>query len=115
MANEQNLIPAAHHLTVEEQSAGGKASAKVRAARKTLREELLALLTVDIKDKNTGTVMQTQAALSSALIRKGLKGDVKAYELIRDTIGEKPIEKIMLAEVEQEVIDEVEKAVLGDN
>lgn len=114
MANEKNLIPGAHPLTVEEASRGGIASGKARAARKTLREELLALLTVEIKDKKSGAVMQTQAALSSALIRKALSGDTKAYEIIRDTIGERPVEKVMLAEVEQEVIDEVERAVLND-
>jgi hypothetical protein len=31
---------------------------------------------------------------------------------LRDTAGQKPIEKVMVADVEQSVIDEVEKAVL---
>ena len=36
----------------------------------------------------------------------------KAFEIVRDTAGQKPVEKVMIAEVEQDVIDEVERAVL---
>lgn len=42
------------------------------------------------------------------------KDFIKAMEFARDTIGEKPAEKVMFAEVEQEVIDEVERAVLNE-
>ena len=40
-----------------------------------------------------------------------MKGDVKAFEVLRDTAGEKPVEKVMVAEVEQSVIDDVERMV----
>lgn len=39
---------------------------------------------------------------------------LKALEFARDTIGEKPIEKVQVAEVDQDVIDEVERMVLDD-
>jgi hypothetical protein len=35
----------------------------------------------------------TQEKISLALIQKALKGDTKAFEVIRDSIGEKPTEK----------------------
>lgn len=38
MANEQNLVPQAHILTVEEQSKGGKASGEARRRQRTLKE-----------------------------------------------------------------------------
>lgn len=82
--------------------------------RKTLREELLVLLGEEVTDKNTGRVMPTQAAISAALIKQAISGNYRAFEIIRDTIGEKPVEKVMVADVEQSVIDEVEKAVLED-
>lgn len=50
MANEKNLIPQAHILTVEEQSAGGKKSAEVRREKKTIQKILADLLDSDIKD-----------------------------------------------------------------
>lgn len=39
---------------------------------------------------------------------------LKALEFARDTIGEKPIERVQVAEVDQETIDEVERMVLND-
>jgi hypothetical protein len=84
-------------------SAGGKRSGEVRRQRKTLREELLALLA----DGNT------QNKISTALIDEALNGNVKAFETIRDTIGEKPVDKVMVAEVDQNIINEVE-AMISD-
>ena len=89
---------------------GGVKSGEVRRARKTLREELEALLTEEITDKN-GRRMQTQKAISASMIKQALTGSTKAFELIRDTIGEKPVDKVMLAEVDQATIDEVEKMI----
>lgn len=92
---------------------GGVRSGEVRRARRTLREELAELLCEDITDK-TGRTMKTQKAISTAMIKQALTGNTKAFEVIRDTIGEKPVEKVMISEVEQSVIDEVEAMVRGD-
>jgi hypothetical protein len=50
VANEKNLIPQAHILTVEEQSAGGKKSAEVRREKKTIQKILADLLNGEAKD-----------------------------------------------------------------
>lgn len=63
---------------------GGIKSGEVRRARKTLKEELLAIL-------SSGN---NQERMSLAILEKALSGDTKAFEVIRDTIGEKPVEKI---------------------
>ncbi|MBD5647979.1 MAG: hypothetical protein HDQ89_10365 [Desulfovibrio sp.] len=68
-------------------SAGGKKSGEARRKKKALREHLEALLA----GKQGG--MTTAEALTLALVEKGLSGDVRAFEVIRDTIGEKPVEK----------------------
>ena len=88
MANSENLKPIKKgQLTKEEAkrrgSNGGIKSGDVRRARKTLKAELLLLL-------ESGN---TQNKISLALIQKALKGDIKAFEVIRDTIGEKPTDK----------------------
>lgn len=90
-------------------SAGGKRSGEVRRARKTLREELLAMLSDG----------DTQKKISVALIQEATNGNnagsvTKAFEVIRDTIGEKPVDKVMIAEVDQTVIDEVEAMINDD-
>lgn len=49
--------------------------------------------------------------MSVQLMQKALNGDVKAFEVLRDTAGEKPVDKVMVADVDKSVIDEVEKMV----
>ena len=50
MANEKNLIPQAHTLTVEEASKGGQNSVKARREKKTIQKILADLLDGEIKD-----------------------------------------------------------------
>lgn len=86
MANEKNLIPFNERTKSKQReiaSKGGKASVEAKRKRKTLREELLLLL----DDGNT------REAVSAALIRSAKKGSVKAFEVLRDTIGERPVER----------------------
>lgn len=110
-------LPRGKPFTKDDERAknAGKKSGKTRNERKTLREDLLTLLKEEITDKNSGRTMITQAALSAALIKQALSGNTKAYEIIRDTIGEKPIEKVMVADVDQSVIDEVERIVFNED
>ena len=83
----------------------GLISGEVRRTRKTLREELLELLTVEVVDSK-GNKNSTQAALSSALIKQALRGNTKAYEIIRDTIGEKPAENLNIVSSDFTALDE---------
>lgn len=105
--NPQNLVPTNKRSKEEARkisSNGGKKSGEVRRKRKALREELLALLSAGNTQKN----------ISLALIDQALNGNVKAFETIRDTIGEKPIEKVVMSEVDPNVISEVEEMVKGE-
>lgn len=121
MANEQNLIPFTSDQSREEAAKngqkGGIASGEARRARRSLRAELEALLSQNTIDKKTGkpTDSTVQEAITAALVQKALKGNTKAYEIIRDTIGEKPVERFSLEEISQDTIDEVEKMVRGDD
>lgn len=110
MANRGNLIPQAHKLTVEEQSLGGKISGEKRRQRKTFAEAFDMWLTSDHVDKK-GTKMNGMDILVAAMVQKASKGDVRAFEVIRDTVGEKPVDKIAKVEISQEVRDKVESAV----
>lgn len=77
-----------------------------------LRECLEELLTKTY-DTKQGQMLGSEA-LAAMLMKKAMSGDVKAFEVLRDTAGEKPVEKVMVAEVEQSIIDEVEKIVNDD-
>lgn len=83
MPNIENLKPVKTKSEARKRGKnGGIKSGEARRERKMLKEELLILLSQG----------DTQKKISLALIQKALNGDTKAFEVIRDTIGEKPVE-----------------------
>lgn len=100
MANKDNLKPVRTKKEARERGKnGGIKSGEVRRERKTLKDELLLLLA-------TGN---TQNKVSLALIKKALSGDTKAFEVIRDTIGEKAVEKVENTNIELSYEDYIKK------
>lgn len=91
MNGQENLIPM-NERTEEEQREiarmGGIASGKARKEKKLLRE-----LLEDALSKGTETDNE-YINITLALIRQANEGNVKAYEVIRDTLGQKPIDKV---------------------
>ena len=103
---------------------GGFASGKAKRARKTIREELEFLLAKQLKN-NKGEDISTREAISTAMIGQAIKGNVKAFIAIRDTIGEKPtdkqeitgslgIKKVFITKEEQAEVEEHIADVIGD-
>lgn len=98
MANEQNLRAPTSAEARERGRKGGKASAAKRAERKTFREGLLLLLNEPLKDKSGNvTDNTTQDAIIAALVKRAANGDTRAFEMIRDTIGEKPVQDVKVS------------------
>lgn len=109
MDGKENLRPVSSKEEARERGRkGGLASGEARRKRKTLKEELLLMLSEG----------ETQKSVTLALIEKAMSGDTKAFEVIRDTIGEKPADKV---ETKQTVLDmskfstEELKAMLDDD
>lgn len=107
MANEQNLRP---RTTLSKEEAkemgrkGGKASAKKRQQNKTFKEIISKFLDGQVSDERLKQQMiefgfadnevSNKSCAVFALWKEAIKGNTKAFELMRDTIGEKPIEQI---------------------
>ena len=92
MANEKNLRPQAGRTKSEQREIakkGGIASGEARRRKKTIRETLEMMLSGKMPDGVT-----RQDAIVVALLEKALSGDVRAFEAIRDSIGEKPGDKM---------------------
>ena len=91
---------------------GQAAGLEVKRKKKSLRLALEALLestqTID------GVQMTGTEAACVKLFEKVLKGDVKAFETLRATVGQDPVQKVMVADVDQATIEEVEAAVMGE-
>lgn len=91
MANSSNLIPINKRTKSEARKIsqkGGKKSGEARREKKKLRELLENMLIAVDEDGLTYS-----EKILFALIQKALSGDVKAFEVIRDTVGEKPNDK----------------------
>lgn len=90
--NEDNLVSLADRTTEEVREIakkGGIASGKARRERKAFKEALLLALNTEYdKDKTV------QDVGIEALMLKYISGDLEVFKAIRDTIGEKPTEKI---------------------
>lgn len=114
MAKKQNkndnLIAGGHKLTLDEQRAGGIASGIARRKKKDFREACIALLEAETTDEAGNIVTGYDIVINSMFVQAKL-GNVKAFEALRDTAGQKPVDKVVVADVDQSVIDEVEDIV----
>lgn len=115
MANEQNLLKGdeKHTFTPDEASKGGKASAESRRKKRDLRLALEMLLEKDFTDKS-GKMISGTEAVTAKLFEKAMKGDVRAFETLRDTVGQKPVEKLEVAQVDREQSMEELKELFDD-
>ena len=94
----KNLIPTNKRSKEEAKrlgKKGGIASGKARREKKTLRQCLEILLERTLKDKK-GIEMTGAEAVSLRVFEKALKGDIRAFEVLRDTAGQKPVEKVQM-------------------
>lgn len=121
MANEQNLMPIEQvnsRRTREEHSRdsrkGGKKSGKVRRQRKAMKEQLEILLSLPSKQKKQVDFIKSlgieedeidnQMALIVALYGKALKGDVQAFNTIREVTQD---DKIISKEDRVQIINDL--------
>lgn len=105
MKGEENLIPM-NERTKEEQREiarmGGIASGEARREKKLLKD-----LLEDALSKGTETNNE-YVNITLALIREANKGNVKAYEVIRDTLGQKPVEEVKVTKSTDDTIKEID-------
>lgn len=114
MANEQNLRPftsgQSREAAVKNGRKGGKATAQKNKERRTFREGLLLLLNEPLRDKQGNpTNNTTQDAIIAALVKRAANGDTRAFEMIRDTIGEKPVQELNVSTGNFDALDEAFK------
>lgn len=100
-------IEQSHDEAVKNGKKGGIKSGEVRRAKKAMREILDYLLEKEVTN-GKGDKITTKEAIAIALLKKAAQGDVKAFEVLRDTIGEKPIEQHNITQIEPpRIIDDV--------
>lgn len=113
--NPQNLIPQSKKSPEERSKIakmGGIASGEAKRRKKTFREAMEAILETEVLDEN-GNKIDLLTAISAKQIEKANKGDTKAFEVIRDTIGQKPVERVEITEWDTKIAGEIEAYVDG--
>lgn len=90
MANNENLRRLSSEEARKIGSKGGKASVKARRRKKELKE----LLELALSQPCTETGEDNYTSICVSLINEAKMGNTKAFEVIRDTIGQKPTEAI---------------------
>ncbi len=110
--NDENLKPftsdQSHEEAVKNGRKGGKASGKARRERRRFEETLRIMLTLPSKqgkvtdaaklktlskDELEAANLTVQDKIVVRLINEAMRGSVKAYEAIRDQMGEKPTDR----------------------
>ena len=111
MANEQNLRPFTSDQNREEAARngrkGGKASGKARRKRKAFAEAFNTLLERQFTDQN-GNQLQGVEAIAAKVFQEAMNGDLKAAQMIRDSVGEMPIQKIETVNIPPEAYERVQ-------
>ena len=108
MANNENLKPNSERTPSERRKNARKAgikSGEVRRQKKSMREMLDYLLEKELTNKN-GEKATTLEAMMASMIKQSISGNVRACEFIRDTIGQKPTEKVEATNATITVTDE---------
>lgn len=77
---------------------GGKKSGEVRRALKSFKE---------LDDENTTDEMRLK--MLEVLMKRAIQGNLKAFEIYRDTVGLKPAEHIKLEDVNEDTIEEMRR------
>ena len=94
--NENNLIPGAHELTVEEQSNGGKASAESRRRKRDMKAKMKALLELPAAANDREQLealgvapddMDNEMVLVMAMFLGAAGGDAKAFDRVIQLLG----------------------------
>ena len=107
MANEQNLRPPTTEEARERGRKGGIKSGEVRAQNKTFKAIISKFLDGQVSNKKLKQQMiefgfadeevSNKSCAVFALWKEAIKGNTKAFELLRDTIGEKPQDKVNIS------------------
>ena len=117
MANEQNLRPftsdQSREKAVENGRKGGIASGVAKREKADLRKVIQTWLESQATTDKNGNPLSGAELMAAVAVKEMSKGSARHWELLRDTAGFKPVEKVMIAEVEQSVIDDVEAMVKG--
>ena len=97
--------------TVERAREAGKRSGEARREKADLRRLCQIWMEEEVGTDKDGQPMTGGQMMVKVAVKEVARGNPRFWELLRDTAGYKPVDKVMVAEVEPAVIAEVERLV----
>lgn len=101
MGNEKNLRTPSTEEAREMQKKSAKARSENIKRKKDIRLAMEALLEKNYNVED-GQELTGAEAIALKQMEKALKGDTKAFEVVRDTSGQKPVEKVEQVNIDME-------------
>lgn len=96
---------------VEIAKQGGIASGIARREKKQVRDFINAWLDEEHTDKS-GNVLTGAEMIASKIVQMSIKdGNMKSMEMLLALAGQKPAEKVIVSDIDNDVINEVERMV----
>lgn len=96
----------------ERRIAAGKASGAARREKGDLKKLLRLWMETEVDTDKDGNPITGAEMMLRVAVKEMKKGNYKFWELLRDTAGFKPIDRVAVSQVDQAVIDEVESLVI---
>lgn len=93
MPNIQNLKPFTSDQSREEAAKNGRKGGVKSGKAKREKANFKKLLEIALNEEYKGEMTNAEAMVIS-MIQEALEGNVKAFEVVRDTIGQKPVQVV---------------------
>jgi len=105
--------PVGHRFSAEDGSAqaGQAAGTRTKHEKKDLRRLCQIWLETDVATGDDGKPLTGGQMMVQMAAKEIAKGNARFWELMRDTAGFKPVDRVMVAEVDPSVVAEVEEIV----
>lgn len=102
-------------LTAEERrelaQKAGRKSGEVRREKADLKKQMQIWLDAEVARDLNGNVLTGAEYMVQIAVQEMKKGNPKFWELIRDTAGQKPIDRIQIAEIDADIMEDVDNLV----
>ncbi|GHU27573.1 hypothetical protein FACS1894152_4380 [Bacilli bacterium] len=93
----ENLKPPINKRTTDEarriSQRGGKKSGESRNQKKLFKNIFETLFEKQYKDQDDNTITAKEI-MALKIMKRAMDGDLRAFEIIRDTVGEKPVDRL---------------------
>ncbi len=103
-------LPRGKPFTSETAREARQKRTKIESERRSIAQEFRKRMNETFRDSE-GNELSGAEIIAQSIIKGANNGNARMVEIALALLGEKPPEKVMIADVDQSVIDEVERAV----